>query len=956
MSITISQYGFPAKPNSKDGKKHRWCRNLRKFDGTIQQIAYKISQGYTIYTNVLDLNTNNGYSVDGTRFEESEWIGLDFDNEVRGGAQLQALDYLTMEDCLTKMKNMGLYPAVVYPTFSFTPEHHKFRVLFHLNEVIPKENQRKLCILIEILMALFPTCDKKCKDLARMFFGTNKPIDTFYIDKSARLDEQVLWQRYVSFVNNSISTSSDTTKKWKNTAMHWAVPLIGMPQMPNVRTEESNPVIDFEFVEGYAEKSFQMAKSYESPEQEHDDNSDEQSAAADTNSQTATVNSQHRRNRRNNNVPRSNEEAPQQTRIRNWKIKLLWMSTLYKKFVDGECILNYQQRFFFVTNLRFIEGGITHFLHHLKANISLYEHDYDYYESQTHDMMRYARYKCSIAYLHDINGENLYPYDDYLTGCGCANIFEALQQRIQLPRRVAVTHKISVDKANRKLRQYFEEALLCPGNAIHAICAGVGVGKTELYTHSDYSKYKRVLFAVPTHNLACEVERRLYDASQEDIVRIRKRPTLPHPEDEAQYQKYLKAGLTKQAHEFYAQCCDSFQDAPEGLEEYEHSLRNASHAHIVICTHAYLALAVESNDYNLVIIDEDIKSSLLSTKTCSYDALMDFYSNHVFFNKRDKYLPLIEQLKREYEAIASDTNYSYVYSEPVSTAQIDSGFSEDDFDMESFRIVQNSNISYENAAYFAQSSAFTISEDKTVSFVNKLPYQPLCKTIILSATMNKLITEKLFAPRTVHWYSIPEIRNQQRVIQDITYSCSSTCLGTRFDTIVDYIKSVVPDYTDYTVLTFKKYVERFVKAGFHAEQNSEDNYYAFGNLDGVDELNGKNLLIIGKLSLAEPIYKLIANALGLHISDGRQHKHYQQIGDYVTFFYSFSDENLLAVQLGTTQASIVQAVGRARTARTRAKVWIFADIPVPIADEIRYMNVPIGENSNREIKQRYLAS
>ena len=160
MSITISQYGFPAKPNSKDGKKHHWCRNLRKFDGTIQQIAYKISQGYTIYTNVLDLNTNNGYSVDGTRFEESEWIGLDFDNEVRGGAQLQAPDYLTMEDCLTKMKNMGLYPAVVYPTFSFTPEHHKFRVLFHLNEVIPKENQRKLCILI-VLMNLIVTLGSK---------------------------------------------------------------------------------------------------------------------------------------------------------------------------------------------------------------------------------------------------------------------------------------------------------------------------------------------------------------------------------------------------------------------------------------------------------------------------------------------------------------------------------------------------------------------------------------------------------------------------------------------------------------------------------------------------------------------------------------------------------------------------------------------------------------------------
>lgn len=953
MSIIISRNGSPAKPNGNKVGWLRQCRNLYKFNGDIQQIVDKISHGYTIYTNVLDLSANHGANVNFQKFLSSEWVGLDFDNTSDSHERLQNPDYLTMDDCIEKMKSMGLYPAIVYPTFSFTPEHHKFRVLFHLNEVIPKENQRKLCILLKMLMTLFPKCDQNCTDFARMFFGTNKPINTFYIDEDARLDEQTLWQRYVSFVNSSISTSSDMSSKWKDTAKNWAVKLIGTPQMPNVRTEESNPVIDFEFVEGYAEQSFQMAKSYKPPE--NDDSSDEQNIAASTNNQTPTANSQHRRN---NNVPRSNEEAPHQIRIRNWENKFIWMSMLYRKFVNGECRLNYQQRFFFVSNLRFIEGGITHFLQHIEENISLYEedHDYDYYKKQVGDMMRSARYKCSLAYLQNNSGENLYPYDDYLTGCGCANIFEALKQRILLPKRVAVTRKSPVDKANWKLRQCFEKALLCPGNAIHAIRAGVGVGKTELYTHSDYSKYERVLFAVPTHDLACEVEQRLIEAGHQNIVRIRKRPTLPYPEDEAQYQKYLKAGLTKQAHEFYTRCCAPYQDAPSGHEEYERSLRNASRAHIVICTHAYLSLAVEPNDYSLVIIDEDIKSSFLSTKTCSYDALVDFYSSRVFPEKKEKYLPLVEQLNREYETIASDTTYSYVYSEPISTVAIDSGFSEDDFDIASLDNSPNSELSYENAAYFAQSNSFTISEDKTVSFVNKLPYKPLCKTIILSATMNKLITKKLFTPRMFHWYSIPEIRNQQRVIQDITYSCSSTCLSNRFDTVVDYIKSVVPDYTNYTVLTFKKCVERFVEAGFHAERNSEGNYYAFGNLDGVDELNGKNLLIIGKLSLAEPIYKLLANALGLHISDGRQHKHYQQIGDYVTFFYSFSDENLLAVQMGTAQASIVQAAGRARTARTNAKVLIFSDIPVPIADEIRYMNVPIGENSNRAIKQRYLAS
>lgn len=337
MSMLISVFGFPAKPATQEEyKRPRKCRNLQIFEGTVSELADKISQGYTVYTNVLDLNPTSGWTVKSENFQESEWIGLDFDN-CKDGVQLQPPRYLTMEDCIAKMKNMGLYPTIVYPTFSFTPERHKFRVLFHLNEVITKANQRKLCILLEMLMTLFPTCDSSCKDFARMFFGTNQPISTFYIDADARLNEQTLWQQYVCSANDSVSSSSDKSKKWQSLARHWAVNMITSPLMPNVITEESNPIIDFEFIDGYAEKSFSMAKSYKNPESENDINSDEQSAAEDTNSSTTTTPS---RRRHTNNVPRSNEEFPPSIRLRNWEEKLLWMSKLYKAFVEGERKLN----------------------------------------------------------------------------------------------------------------------------------------------------------------------------------------------------------------------------------------------------------------------------------------------------------------------------------------------------------------------------------------------------------------------------------------------------------------------------------------------------------------------------------------------------------------------------------------------------------------------------------------
>ncbi|WP_125115449.1 hypothetical protein [Agathobaculum sp. Marseille-P7918] len=955
MSIIISKNGFSQKPSSNNERRmHRMCENLQLYHGNIQEIATKISQGYTIYTNVLNLNATDSQTVNSSKFQESEWIGLDFDNAFSQNESIQAQNYLTMQDCIEKMKKAGLYPTIVYPTFSFTQEHHKFRVLFHLNETIPKDRQRKLCILIDMLMTLFPTCDKQCKDFARMFFGTNQPIDTFYIDENATLDEQTLWQHYVCLVTNSRLTSTDQTKKWKSIAKKWAVKIIGTPQMPNVITKEFCPVIDFEFIDGYAEKSFAIAKSYRRQTQNNDTEMLTLLNAIDNVSNEISVVSN--RSTRINNIPRSNSEVPHPKRIRNWEKKLFWMSKLFNAFVEGTKVLNYQERFFFVTNLRFIEGGISYFLHHIKENIVLYGHDYDYYKNQTHNMMRYAHYKCSVSYLQN---ENLYPYNDYLAFCGYTNIFDALQQRVVFPARITETDKIPLAKAFNKLTTYFQKALSSPSKDVYAIHAGVGVGKTEVYTCADYSRYRKVLLCVPTHDLACEIELRLRNAGQSDVIRIKRRPSLSNPEEEAQYQKYLKAGLTKQAHNFYAQCCASHTDQPIGLDEYQRSLYDSSHAHIVICTHAFLSIAAEPTNYDLVVIDEDIKSTYLGIKTCPYNVLMKFYSSLVLPEKQNKYQPLLTQLRHAYDEISNGSNCSYVYSEPVSTVETLSELSEDDFDITLFNSSATNETKYENAAYFSQSSAFTISSDadKLVSFVNKLPYKPICKTIILSATMDKLITKKIFEPRPCHWFAVPEICNQQNIIQDITYSCSATFLDEHFDDLVDYIKSTVPDYATYTVLTFKKYVERFIAAGFHAEQNSEGNYYAFGNLDGVDTLNGKNLLVIGKLSFPEPIYKLMAKALGLPFSSNIQHRHYQEIEDYTTSFFSFSDENLRTLQINTIHSSIVQAAGRARTARTNAKVWIFSDVPTPIADEVRYMNIPIiQQDSNKQIKQYFLAS
>ncbi len=314
-----------------------------------------------------------------------------------------------------------------------------------------------------------------------------------------------------------------------------------------------------------------------------------------------------------------------------------------------------------------------------------------------------------------------------------------------------------------------------------------------------------------------------------------------------------------------------------------------------------------------------------------------------YSTRPSKYQPLLEQLHLQTRHLAN--GISYMYTEPVRIAPLESAFSEDDIDIENWEHLS------QHAAYFAKSEAFTIDGTGKVSFAERLPYTQNGKTIILSATMSQICMKQLFPNRKVHWRYVNEIRNKGKVIQDLTYSFSKHDLDNNFEERIDYIKRLVPDYKAYTVITFKGLTDRFLKYGFHIGYSGEGTPYAFGNIDGIDTLNGKPLLIIGKFSLPENIYKLQAMGLGLSIPDEKQNNHKKRIGDYKVNYFSFKDETLWTLQNTAIQSMTVQAAGRARTVRTPAKVWIFNNMPCSIADDVRYMGITIRENNRHEMKR-----
>lgn len=95
--------------------------------------------------------------------------------------QLFALDFddnTPPETIIERSYELGLIPNIVYTSFSDTPEHRKFRVIYACN--IATMDRDKVARIQKSLLLCFPEADKACKDPARLYFGGKELIHSDY--------------------------------------------------------------------------------------------------------------------------------------------------------------------------------------------------------------------------------------------------------------------------------------------------------------------------------------------------------------------------------------------------------------------------------------------------------------------------------------------------------------------------------------------------------------------------------------------------------------------------------------------------------------------------------------------------------------------------------------------------------------------------------------------------------
>jgi hypothetical protein len=119
----------------------------------------------------------------------------------------------------------------------------------------------------------------------------------------------------------------------------------------------------------------------------------------------------------------------------------------------------------------------------------------------------------------------------------------------------------------------------------------------------------------------------------------------------------------------------------------------------------------------------------------------------------------------------------------------------------------------------------------------------------------------------------------------------------------------------------------------YAKTNGELNIY-FGNTRGYNELKGKDLFVIGTPHINPILYYFHAEYIGIDTNTIDKKMEYQTIQwKGMQFkFQTFNNPDLRNIQLPLIDGELTQAIGRARTIRTEAKVRVFSNFPSEITD------------------------
>ncbi len=321
----------------------------------------------------------------------------------------------------------------------------------------------------------------------------------------------------------------------------------------------------------------------------------------------------------------------------------------------------------------------------------------------------------------------------------------------------------------------------------------------------------------------------------------------------------------------------------------------------VITTHKYLMTMDERRlkEYDTVIIDEDIIfKNVISNQ------------GEITISKLNKLLLEINDAR-----ITQKVSTLLKMAKTQSCIELE-GFELDVEDLEHMegKISKSFDlISFCSAKHYyirRKSKEKNLKED-TVSFLKPTTFKKI-KYIIVSATCNEKIYHYFFGEGNVDFYKCTKAEYQGTLYQYPGKSMSRTCLANKRNTIQNLMQKF--NINRDRVITFK-------------QENIGSLY--FGNTEGSNTLEGKDILVVGTPYHTEFLYKLTAFSMGLDFDEDEVMT--SQIvthNGYRFMFTTYKNENLRNIQFWMLESELEQAAGRARLLRKNCEVHLFSNFPL----------------------------
>jgi hypothetical protein len=570
----------------------------------------------------------------------------------------------------------------------------------------------------------------------------------------------------------------------------------------------------------------------------------------------------------------------------NWDIAKTKIKIL-DRFLSGEW-LYHTQLFGLATNMINIKGGRKLMLETMEYFNSLGTTSY------TENNFNLFSYLKKVNYP----AIPIYQFSPYAEDTDLHDIASAVTDQRGLIEITEQEDNIELEEAVKIMREKFQISLADERkDKIYLFALPTAIGKTELLTNVTAT------IAVPTNRLKNEIEGRMkveYVAAPDAIDF-----ETTHLNNKLAY--YYTIGLPKKAMSvIYDVCSDKnkykypSQDVDKAQAYLTQLAESKNSTNTVLTTHARALYSEFQHD--TIIFDEDPFETIVDINKFEITDLIKLV--YQTYTLTTSYNELIRTLENVKSGIIHNTNVGMLDVEAL---------------IEKLSLFQLSS----NLVGFFSSTFFYKDphDNNTIHYVTKREFPENKKIIILSATLPLELYKALYGDK-VEVIDIRNVNQCGEIVQYTKRSCSRTELKR-------YHESISEEVGDLPVITFMNYMKYF--------KNAVPNMY-FGNCEGYDILNGKDLAVVGTPHRNNVAYYLTAAIIGVTLKTEDMEMSFQKV-EYNGFRFKFncySHEILRRIQLSLIESDLIQAVGRARSLRTNAKVVLYSNFPLKISTTFIY--------------------